>query len=176
MRINSRVRWRQYECYNLARHEGPPLVALDLGDRQVPQPRLVDLVGFGRGSHEPCQDRLLVPTKHTRDARPIHPNPKPLQGHQPLLLRGTQVEEDGVPGVRNGCRTALTPQDPARSALRHVRRDGAHVASVHQLEERALRLGTWWPPGSGSPPEPVLRSGQVAESLIGGIASLFSKY
>src|SRR5947209_8964830 len=44
-------------------------------------------VGFGRGSHEPRQDRLLAHAKHERDPRQIHSDQKHLQGHHHLLFK-----------------------------------------------------------------------------------------
>ena len=84
----------------LALSEGPHLVELPLGHRQMPQQVLVKRCGLMGRTTELCQHGLCRHAKRTADACQINLDPEHLEGHHNLLFRGAKIAKDCLAGLK----------------------------------------------------------------------------
>lgn len=141
----------------LALDEVPHLVELNLCDRQVAQQMRVDLFRLKGSATQPLEYGFLRDTEHEGDARQIDAHQEHLQGQDDALLWGTQVEEGRIAGFREARPAGLAPKDAARAALREIRGESAHVATLPSALMSALGIGARLAPVFGGSHGSILR-------------------
>jgi len=98
----------------LALSEGPHLVELPLGHRQMPQQVLVKRCGLMGRTTELCQHGLCRHAKRTADACQINLDPEHLEGHHNLLFRGAKIAKDRLAGLSKVCCICVEEKEASR--------------------------------------------------------------